>query len=393
MSLRISQTTLNELAAECGLAVMAIGSPSAMPEDQERLNKWQLAGHSAEMGYMRRDSTRLSDPLTLLPEARSVVSFAIHYDRTERPELPLGHGRVARYAWGLDYHQVLKAKISALCSLVEAKIGERIRWRGFSDAVPLLERALARRAGLGFVGKSTMLIRPGEGTFFFLAEVLWNIEIDQPKLQIIDGECGTCKSCIDKCPTGAIVSEREVDARRCISYLTIEKRGRLEPAERAMLGQWVFGCDVCQDVCPFNHSALKQTRVSALEEFSKDRGVGPMINLEFLFGLNQGTFKRVFADTALLRPGRAGLIRNGLAVAANTRAVQLTEAIEHLAINDPDGVVRSHALWALVELVRQCNMKSADWLNNLLNQALLDSDPVVVSEARQLAGQSPMAFS
>jgi epoxyqueuosine reductase len=260
---------------------------------------------------------------------------------------------VARYAWGRDYHRVLKKRLQRLLKRCAERFDEEtLRWRIFTDAVPLLERALARSAGLGFVGKNTMLIRPGVGSYTFIGELLWNVEIEPTqslKQFSSDAGCGSCSRCLNVCPTGALPRPGRLDARRCISYLTIEKKTAFEDWERKALGEWVFGCDLCQEVCPYNHSAVALPKI---EEFSAKAGVGPILNLQELLSVRtrEGFLQR-FKGTPLMRAGREALLRNACCVLGNTKAFQAIENLRALAKEDSSGLVRYHAAACLDELL------------------------------------------
>lgn len=380
--------TLRQLAAQVGLSVVGVSGVEELGQDRAFLEAWQGAGHAGEMGYMLRDAQLLAAPLRVADGVRSVVTFGVHYDRSPRRELNPGHGRVARYAWGRDYHKVLRRRLQSLVELVRSAVACEVTARVFSDSVPLLERALARRAGIGFIGKNTMLIVPRLGSFLFLAEVLWNLEITGIGPSAVPSaahHCGSCSRCLSACPTGAFVAERVLDARRCISYLTIEKRGALSITERRWLGEWVFGCDVCQDVCPFNYVPLKRALRADLPELGAQAGVGDSLALgEILLMREPQQFERRFAGTAIMRTKREGLVRNAAIVAANTGSEQLLGALETAAREDSSPVVRQHALWGYATLARSASATSQAAISRCLDAALGDPDPAVVQEATLL---------
>jgi epoxyqueuosine reductase len=379
----LSQRHLESICGELGLSVVALTQLTPLSGSVKALNAWQEAGFSGAMGYMQRSAEMLCEPQKLLPEGRSAAVFSIRYSQTECGPTPKGFGRVARYAWGKDYHHVLKSRLEQVVAAVEVELGRKISHRIFSDSVPLLERALAERSGVGFIGKNTMLITPGVGSFFFLSEILWDVEIATDSLAILSGTCGACSRCIDNCPTSAIVGERVLDARRCISYLSIEKRDSLTWEERRSLGEWIFGCDVCQDVCPFNHTSLKEGRAPELAEFSASEGVGPFLSLAQVLRMRrEDEFRKVFSGTALLRTKRRGLLRNAACVAANTLAEEVVPILVDTVKEDPDPVIRQHAIWALYELSRHgASVPSVDQVAAL---ARSDPDAIVQAEARQL---------
>lgn len=336
---------LKSLAKGLGLTVVGYAGVSASKKAKNSLRLWQEAGFAGSMNYMNREVELLSEATRLLPSAKSVLMFSLHYDSSPHPPLKPGYGRVARYAWGRDYHSVMREKLKNLLTLIN---DSSIEARVFSDSVPLLERAFGKEAGLGFVGKNTLLIRPRTGSFFFLGEIVWNAEVvgDFP---IIEESCGSCERCLKGCPTDAFVAPYSLDARKCISYLTIEKRGMLNFEERRAIGEWVFGCDVCQDVCPYNHTPIKESREGAME-FSDDLGVGPLLDLKHLLSIKTDEeFLNEFGRSPITRAGRNGLIRNAICVAVNTKAKDLRPQILD-CLSDSSEIIRSHAEWGAKEL-------------------------------------------
>jgi epoxyqueuosine reductase len=348
----LTVTTLYALARGVGLDIVGVTDAGQLSRDLEHLQSWQAAGYAGDMDYMLRDPELLSSPQRLLDGVRSIVTVAVAYDRAPRPPLARGFGRVARYAWGRDYHKVLRHRLDQLVKAVEQHLGASLAVRAFSDSVPLLERALAKRSEIAFIGKNTMAIIPGRGSFFLLGEILWEVEIEgREPVPASASHCGSCTRCSSLCPTQAFVSERVLDARRCISYMTIEKRGALTLLERQSIGEWVFGCDVCQEVCPFNFVSLKKKERAALKEFDAESGIGPALDLSRVLHIRtHEEFVARFAGTALMRAKREGLLRNAAVVAANTHAVELIDAIESSFGADESPTVRQHALWALVTI-------------------------------------------
>jgi epoxyqueuosine reductase len=386
---------IKRAARELGFEVIGMTSVAPLERDDEFFRKWREAGFAADMHYMTRRTELHAHPKRLVPQAATLITLAVNY-YVELP--PFQHenryGRVARYAWGLDYHEVVKPRLLALASEIEKLAGRMIYSRCFVDAVPLLERAVAARAGLGFFGKNTNILQPQGGSWFFLAEIIVDLELptDEREVKV---SCGTCHRCLDACPTDAFAGAYKLDSRRCISYLTIEHKGAIPLELRAGLGEWLVGCDVCQEmrpdvtkhsslpvivrgqselVCPFNRFA-KQTTWQA---FHPDAGAGRQLDLVDLLSIdNDETFRRRFKGTPLTRPKRRGLLRNTAVVAANigcTAAVPiLIERIEH----DPEPLIRSHALWALTRLDEQ---KARFYIERLLS----DPDPLVQDEAALL---------
>ena len=220
-----ARRVLEERAREAGFDLVGVTGAGQLEEGGERLREWQEAGMAADMGYMRRPVELLSDPKKLQKSAKSVVSRGVSYYPGEHPETTRGGGRVARYAWGRDYHEVIKERLFELRKRLEEELGVRIKARGFTDAVPLLERSAAQHAGLGFFGRNSCLINERLGSYFFIADLIVDLELEPDAPGV--GTCGRCTRCMDRCPTGAIKAPGVVDARLCISYLTIENRGEI----------------------------------------------------------------------------------------------------------------------------------------------------------------------
>ncbi len=379
----LSFTDLQELARGVGLDVVGVTDAAQLHHDLEHLKGWQEAGYAGDMEYMLREPELLASPERLLEGARSVVTVALAYDRAPRPVLAPGFGRVARYAWGRDYHKVLRKRLELLIRGVEEHLGRSLSFRVFSDSVPLLERALAKRSEISFIGKNTMAIVPGRGSFFLLGEVLWELDIvDCNRETPSASHCGTCTNCLSRCPTQAFVSERVLDARRCISYLTIEKRGPLTYEERVWIGEWVFGCDICQEVCPFNFVSLKKGSRASIQEFNAEQGVGPALDLGRVLKLrSHDEFVGHFGGTALMRAKREGLLRNAAVVAANTCAVELIEPLRVAAREDKSPIVRQHAVWALTTLGMCEGGAAREFVKDTLMAARQDPSEEVKNEA------------
>jgi epoxyqueuosine reductase len=283
----------------------------------------------------------------LVPYSQSLITLAIDYYAAASPaEHEHRFGRVARYAWGRDYHDVVGPRLRALVGGIEKIAGQEIRARCFVDAVPLLERAAAARAGLGFFGKNTNLLQPTKGSWFFLSEILLDLDLPADD-RVVKVSCGSCRRCIDACPTNAFPNPYVLDSGKCISYLTIENKGAIPVDIRASIGDWVFGCDVCQEVCPFNRFA-GDTR---WPELRAEAGVGPRLELvEVLSISTDAEFRERFRGTALLRPKRRGLLRNSAVVAANVEATATVPMLIERIETDNEPLIRSHCLWALSKL-------------------------------------------
>lgn len=340
-------TRIKQAARELGFEAVGVASIEPLTRDGNALQEWCEDGFAAGMDYMTRKPDLHASPAVLVPYARSVITLAIDYYAAAPPfEHEHRYGRVARYAWGRDYHDVVKPRLIELAGRIEHLAGRRIHARCFVDAVPLLERAVAARAGLGFFGKNTNLLQPRRGSWFFLSEILLDLELPAEPCEI-KVSCGSCHRCIDACPTNAFAAPYRLDSRRCISYLTIENKGAIARELRPAIGEWVFGCDVCQDVCPFNRFASE----TAWPELGPEAGAGPRLNLaEVLSITSDGEFRARFRGTPLMRPKRRGLLRNAAIVAANVGAIETAPLLVERTLNDHEPLIRSHALWALAQL-------------------------------------------
>jgi len=289
-------------AEKLGFFACGISRAEVLPKEAARMEKWLEKGMQGEMKYMERNRDKRYDTTRLVENARSVITVLLNYfPAKELPEK--GYYKISKYAYGKDYHYVVKEKLRQLLQFIETQSGQRTA-RIFVDSAPVLDRAAARRAGLGFIGKNTMLIRRDGGSFFFIGHIILDLELI-PDEEITENFCGNCTKCIDACPPGAL-SAFEVDARKCISYLTIEYRGEKIPDEfKGQWKQWIFGCDICQDVCPWNSKA-RPTKEAAFQPSEK---LQHMTKTDWE-NLDKPTFKKIFKNTAIERTGLKGLCRN-----------------------------------------------------------------------------------
>ncbi len=304
---------IKHCAKELGFDSVGIVPAKVLFEKEPSLSAWNENGFSGTMSYMKEFDERLARFRAGFPTAKSVIALTVSYYQPDRP-VPSNEpsGRIARYAWGKDYHKVLKKKLKILSQNIYEK-EPHAELRPFIDTGPILERKLARLSGLGFIGKNTTLITPA-GSYFFLAELVTDLELEYDREAHSDG-CGTCTLCIDACPTEAIPAPFTIDARRCISYLTIEHRGEIEPSLKPKMGEWIFGCDICIDICPFNSRPIE----TPWEEF-KESGTGGSVPLEPVLALKSDEeFRSRFEGTPLLRSKREGLLRNASIVLENLK--------------------------------------------------------------------------
>ena len=362
-------------AHRLGFHLVGVTTPEPPPH-AAIFEHWLAEGRHGEMGYLaeERSRQRRADPRMILPECQSILVLGICYPASlgvpaEPDSLT---GRIASYAWGLDYHEVLPRKLKALVVFIETALGRKVPNRWYTDTGPLLERDLAQRAGLGWIGKNTCLINPALGSFFFLAEILLGIElaVDQPFQQDL---CGTCRRCLDACPTGCILPDRTLDARRCISYLTIELKGAISPDLRPLLGNWVFGCDVCQQVCPWNIRFAYRK----FEQAFARRTVLSELKIHQVLSLSPQDFNRLFKDSPLRRAKRRGFLRNTALALGNWGAPQALPALVQALISDPEPLVRAHAAWALGQIGNE------DALKALRQASSIEEDVAVQEEIRR----------
>ena len=372
-----------ERAKNLGFDLCGIVQAEKFPE-LSRNEEWLARGYSGEMKYLH--DARRGDPRQALVGTRSVIVCAINYN-TAHPRTPTNQQTqnydnprawISRYAWGDDYHEVLRAKLENLLGELRLNVAEPFEARIYADTGPVHERALAKYAGLGWLGKNTLLLNEELGSFFFLGVILTTLEM-QPSLGPLQkpppDRCGTCRRCLDACPTGALVAPYLMDARRCISYLTIELRGSIPVEFREQMGGHVFGCDICQDVCPWNRDAP----VTGLPEFqprmfsegiSRERNASPLNSpqpsteslflprLEWLASLSESDFQKAFRGSAIKRTKWRGLIRNACTAIGNLNALandptrdRLRQLLSKLS-DSPDQVISESAQWGLARILK-----------------------------------------
>jgi epoxyqueuosine reductase len=341
-------TDATELTAELKQQAQALGfalsgvCPAAGPPGFDRFQAWLDAGFAGEMRYLTRRAAAYEHPRHVLDGVRSIVMLAMPYRTSEPRAAEADHGRISRYAWGEDYHELIWRRLDELAGWLEAT-SARCRVRGLVDTAPLLEREFAQLAGLGWIGKNTLLLNPELGSWFFLAALLTDVALDYDQPYTTD-HCGTCTACLDACPTDAFVAPYVLDARKCISYLTIELRSQIPEPLREGIGDWLFGCDVCQDVCPWNtrgHNAAQTDEPS----FQPADGMNP-IDLIPLFDLDDEAFRLRFRHTPLWRAKRRGLLRNAAIVLGNRPTPTAIPALTK-GLNDSESLVRGACEWAL----------------------------------------------
>lgn len=305
--------------------------------------RWIDAGMHGTMAYMARPDrqARRRDLNVILPGARSLVVVGLDY-RTLPPLADPARGRIAAYAWGLDYHDVLTPRLETLAVWLREHSGQTMSHRVYVDTGAILERSHASAAGLGFTGKNTMLIHPRRGSFFFLGEILTDLEFDVYDTPHRGAMCGSCTRCLNACPTDAFPQPYVLDARRCISYLTIEHKGTIDPDLRPLMGNWVFGCDVCQEVCPFQRFS-PLTAETAFYPPDAERTAPRLVDL---LALDAAAFRQRYYGSPVYRIGRERLVRNACIAAGNWGHPDARAPLRRL-LDDPGDLIREHAAWAL----------------------------------------------
>ena len=351
-----------------GFALVGV-SPVVSPAHSDSFASWLRHGYQGEMGYLVRTAKERMDPGQFLPWAKSVISVGLYYDTPhDRLPDPQGiRGWISRYAWGSDYHDVMRARLAGLLNYIRQEAGSDVRGKAFVDSARVMERGAGARAGIGWCGKNTTLLSEKIGSFFFLGELFLDLELewDQP----IRNRCDGCRLCLDACPTDAFVGPYVLDARRCISYLTIELKEAIPPDLRPLVGNHIFGCDICQDVCPYN----------ATVSFKSERAFHPregMYAPELIpvLSLNEKQFSDRFAQSPILRAKREGFLRNVCVALGNLGRPEAVPALIVALAADPNPLVRGHAAWALGRI------RTPDAQMGLRNAAAAETDPTVRGE-------------
>lgn len=294
--------TIEILAKDAGFDACGVSSAGILTDSINPFTSWTNDGMNGEMAYMERNSEKRLDPTLLESNAKSVISVLLNYF-PGNPTISSKPPKISRFALSVDYHTVIKEMLWQLLDSLRKEFGT-INGRAFVDSAPVLERAWAQKSGLGWIGKNSMLINPKIGSYTFLGELIVDADIE-PSVNEIPNRCGSCTRCIDACPTGAIVSAGVIDARKCISYLTIEKKSQLTPEEQKNLNGWCFGCDICQEVCPWNSKIKVQTLRTILP-----KKIVLEISDEELPSISEDKFVKVFTDTPVSRANYAKFIEN-----------------------------------------------------------------------------------
>jgi epoxyqueuosine reductase len=330
--------SLKEKARQLGFFLAGVTLPEPPPH-YSTFENWLAQNQHGTMNYLADERSRMrrANPLEILPECKSILVLATPYSP---PEENKGQTRIASYAQGNDYHDILPARMKELVQFIEEQVGGPVKNRWYTDTGPILERDLAQRAGIGWIGKNTCLINPKQGSYFLLSEIFLDLALE-PDAPFITDHCGTCTRCIQACPTECILPNRTIDARRCISYLTIELKDEVPLELRDKLGDWAFGCDVCQQVCPWNRFATEG-------DSAFDDNRPPHSPTEELT-LTPQAFNARFKRTPIQRAKRRGYLRNVAVVLGNIGDMHALPVLQN-ALKDEEPMIREHAAWAIEQI-------------------------------------------
>ncbi len=356
---------IKEKAYDLGFNLIGI-APAERAPHAEAYRRWLAQGYAAQMDWLARTPQRREDPSQIVPDAKSVVVVGLSYFILD-PPADLWHdpsrGRIARYAWGLDYHDVILPRLRELGGFIEQETGHPLDQRAYVDTGPVLERDFAAQAGLGFIGKNTLLINPSMGSYLFLGEILTGVELeyDEPALDggascrtgppgrsERVGTCGNCRRCLEVCPPHAFPAAYILNSNRCISYLTIELKGAIPLALRPLMGNWIFGCDACQEICPWVRRYSQPTG-EPFFRYDPDLVVPKLVDL---MALDDVTFRTRFKDSPIKRTKRRGLLRNVAVALGNWGSPEALPVLEQ-ALKDPEPLIREHAAWAIEQITER----------------------------------------
>jgi epoxyqueuosine reductase len=379
----------DEIVAEAqrlGFNLVGVTQPEP-PQHVDVYEDWLNAGRHGEMKYLstERARARRANPSLILPECKSILVLGMDHPVPDISEDISGgqllpdqslKGKIAAYAWGEDYHDVIPRCLRELVAFIETQVGEPVANRWYTDTGPILERELAQQAGLGWIGKNTCLINPAKGSFFLLAELFLSIDLE-PDQPFTADRCGTCRRCLEACPTACILPDRTIDASRCLSYLTIELKGPIPVDLRPQMDNWIFGCDICQQVCPWNQRFARQMSGKGIPE--RDNLTGP--NLIAEISLSTQEFNRKFKGSPMKRTKRRGYLRNISVALGNSRHISAAASLVKLLADEPEPLVRGHTAWALGKIQGDLAQEALE------KAAAAEEDPYVLGEINAALGQ------
>jgi epoxyqueuosine reductase len=344
------QSLIKQAAHELGFN-FAIIAPYQPPPQADKLTTWLENGYNGTMSWMEKHPDRRMDPRVQWQQGKAILSVGMSYHQPRPTDAPdqndPSRGRFAQYAWGLDYHDLILPRLKALARTIDYLVGEPVASRAYVDTGPILERPIAASAGAGFIGKHTLLITWKHGSYFLLGELLLDLELaPDPVIKPMFG-CGGCHKCIDACPTGALDDPYVNKSDHCTSYLTIEHRGIIPRELRAKMGNWVFGCDICQQACPYNARGLLPTREEWFTPRVPDWGAPKLLDL---ITLDDKQFSAMFKGSPVKRTKRRGLLRNVAIALGNWGSDEAIPALTRMMSDEPEPLIRAHAAWALGQL-------------------------------------------
>ncbi len=370
----LSRQTLAAMASDAGLSLLGVTDSSPFLQTADYVENHIRSGHTTGMDWFTVQRAHQSaDPATLQTSVLSIVSVGLPFwsGPVDKPDDGVLRGRIARYAWGRDYHRVMKRRMKTFGELLSEHTGVENEYRFLVDTARVFDRAVAARSGLGWFGKNSMIIVPGHGSWVMLGELYLDLHI--PSDLPLSNNCGRCSICIDKCPTQAIIEPYRVHAPRCISYLTIEERGILPVELRSKMSDWVFGCDICQNVCPYTAAAKRFRDV----EFEPARLDNAFPSLEALVSIDEAEFYDLFRGTAVVRAKRRGMARNAVVALGNSQDLRAVPVVENAASQHDEPLVRGHAVWALG------NLLGIDARSSLRTLTTTETDDYVQREIHQ----------
>jgi epoxyqueuosine reductase len=338
---------VKRLAAEHGLTIASVTSAEPFDGLAETLERHIAAGHIDGLDWFTAERARFSaSPRNLHPSARSILAVGVAYWSIDpgKPNDGVVRGRISRYAWGVDYHDLLKERMRSFLQALGREVGQPIESRSLVDTARIVDRAVAARAGLGWYGKHSCLIVPGHGSWVMLGEVLLDLDLEPDKP--LDRDCGRCSICLDRCPTGAIVAPYTVSTPRCLSFQTIEQRGPIPHEIRPLMGDWVFGCDVCQEVCPYTKAALPEPDPAFLPKTVENA----YPSLHRLLTMTDAEFRDSYRGTPVTRAKRRGLARNAAVALGNIGSEADIATLGQALTGHDEPLVRGHAAWALARI-------------------------------------------
>ena len=343
MDLDAAKIKIIEFAKEIGFDLVRVSSPQVSQRNYTVYKSWIDKGEHAEMEYLSNTAEKRLDTEAVLPGTKSVLCLVMNYFQDETRNKKPHEGWVSRYAIARDYHKVIRSRLKKISAFISAEFDAETRY--YVDTGPVLERAFAEQSGIGYIGKNSCIITNRFGSWVFLAEILTTLAL-QPDQNLLKLRCGTCRRCVDACPTHAINENNTIDSRKCISYLTIENRNSIPVEYREKIGSWLFGCDICQEVCPHNSRQIP----AKLDEFNQIRIGNRVLPLEKILTIETDeAFLETFAGTPLMRAKRRGLLRNACVVAGNSGQKDFIPLLYRIAEKEED-MLQEHALWAIDKL-------------------------------------------